>query len=472
MKYKYIFASFILILILSSCEKPVPQAENEIIFAGKILNFEKHSDFRNIDLVLWDFLEIQKTDTIAIDDNGFFRTSFTCNYPMDFFIFFQRTPATFLCSPGDSLFITIDADILNDPKNKYPNGQYFARVVGGNRIGDNIAVNDFLIKVAKVGSWIERNEAATKLNPMEYVEFQSGLEQRKTYVLDSILQTTQDELFQMWAKDYIKFYKLDELFKYPSRHSKLNKINIDSLNIPDIYYTEILNEDINANKVLSNRHNRFLQTYYVHLYKQAKKGGIGTIDYINENASGFVKDIALSKYFFRLVKNSDSLTNINLELIEDKSLREILEQRIQIEQKKKIELLQSNTNSELLDSLFGKYKGKVVYVDFWATWCGPCLEQMRYSKELQGRFKGKAVEFLYLCNQSSKENWQEKIKEDNLSGVHILLDRKQFAQLKSIFNISGIPHYLLINKQGGFINNAFRPEDKNIVKKINMLLNE
>ncbi|AUP78659.1 TlpA family protein disulfide reductase [Flavivirga eckloniae] len=106
---------------------------------------------------------------------------------------------------------------------------------------------------------------------------------------------------------------------------------------------------------------------------------------------------------------------------------------------------------ELFDAMLEKFKGKVVYVDFWATWCGPCKSSIKKIKPLKEEMKGDDVVFLYITNQTSPKNtWKNSIA--NIKGEHYRVTADEWNYLTEKFNISGIPHYVLVNKQGRVVN--------------------
>ncbi len=110
------------------------------------------------------------------------------------------------------------------------------------------------------------------------------------------------------------------------------------------------------------------------------------------------------------------------------------------------------TVDRLFESIMEKYKGKVVYVDFWATWCGPCRSGIKKIKPLKEELKSENIEFVYITNQSSPlETWNMLIPD--IKGEHYRLTAEEWNHLKAKFSIRGIPHYILVGENGEVINN-------------------
>ena len=104
------------------------------------------------------------------------------------------------------------------------------------------------------------------------------------------------------------------------------------------------------------------------------------------------------------------------------------------------------------------YRGKVIYIDFWSTWCGPCRLEIPDAERLEKEFAGKEVVFLNLCVQSEKEAWENLVKQKEIGGENFLLSDSEYGQLARHYGVKGFPTYVLVDRNGTTISkNAPRP---------------
>ncbi|SMO74634.1 TlpA family protein disulfide reductase [Solitalea koreensis] len=106
------------------------------------------------------------------------------------------------------------------------------------------------------------------------------------------------------------------------------------------------------------------------------------------------------------------------------------------------------------------FKGKIVLVDVWATWCGPCKRELPSLKQLEQEFHGKDVVFLSVSvdEDKDKEKWLKMIKDEQLGGVQLFASG--WSQIAQAYGIKGIPRFMLFDRNGNVINvDAPRPSD-------------
>ena len=123
------------------------------------------------------------------------------------------------------------------------------------------------------------------------------------------------------------------------------------------------------------------------------------------------------------------------------------------------------------DDVLAKYKGNVIYLDFWASWCGPCKAEMPNSAKLSKKLADEDVVFLYVSTDKDPEAWKKMIRIMQLHGLHYRLGANTRKPVFETFGIKYIPHYVLFDKEGNMVkNNMTRPGDPETEKMILELL--
>lgn len=163
-----------------------------------------------------------------------------------------------------------------------------------------------------------------------------------------------------------------------------------------------------------------------------------------------------------------SITN-NKELKEKLTLKlENKETFVNGSQAPKFELLDQNGNAISLDS----FKGKNIYIDFWATWCKPCVAEIPDLKKLEEKFKSKNIVFLSISIDSPKdfEKWKNFIVKKDLGGIQLIAENAWDSQIVKQYMVESIPRFVLIDTEGNLVDiNAPRPSEAKIYKAINRL---
>ncbi|WP_242093464.1 TlpA family protein disulfide reductase [Aestuariivivens sediminicola] len=112
-------------------------------------------------------------------------------------------------------------------------------------------------------------------------------------------------------------------------------------------------------------------------------------------------------------------------------------------------------------------EGKYVYIDVWATWCGPCKREIPFLKEVEAKYHDKNIAFVSISidKVSDHEKWKTMVEEKELGGIQLFADNDWNSAFVKEYQIQGIPRFILINPEGQIINaNAPRPSDPKLIE--------
>jgi thiol-disulfide isomerase/thioredoxin len=168
----------------------------------------------------------------------------------------------------------------------------------------------------------------------------------------------------------------------------------------------------------------------------------GDIEKYTNRFKAEVKDTAILSYFYQKYRLDPPTSN-------DLELQDVMGN--------------NTTFKEILNS----NKGKVVYVDFWASWCGACRANMPDSKKLEAEFGPKGVVFIYLSSDENPADWKKAIQEIGLKENNYVQRNPKLSRMKLELSIDYIPRYLLFNKQGKLVHkDAPRPMQTDEISKL------
>ena len=141
------------------------------------------------------------------------------------------------------------------------------------------------------------------------------------------------------------------------------------------------------------------------------------------------------------------------------------------------ELKDITDGKALFEFITAPFRGYVIYVDVWGTWCGPCRGQMEYVPALKKMLEGKPVVYLYFCNNSPDEAWRIYIRQNHLdtdNAIHYNLPKTQESAIERYLEVSGFPTYRLVDTTGRLVpGGAPWPSNPSaVVAAIEQLLNK
>jgi peroxiredoxin len=113
-------------------------------------------------------------------------------------------------------------------------------------------------------------------------------------------------------------------------------------------------------------------------------------------------------------------------------------------------------------------KGKMVVIDFWASWCGPCRKESPNMVRLYNTYHEKGLEILSVSLDKTKDAWVKAIKDDGLAWHHVSDLKFWQCEAALTYNVTSVPYTVLLDREGKIIAKGLRGED--LIKKVDELL--
>ena len=292
------------------------------------------------------------------------------------------------------------------------------------------SISSYLIKQKKDTSQIFPFYSEFNINLLDRLSFQQHLVDTNYYGLD---------IFQNYISNAFILFSIDD-FKYMTQKNN-NVYNFKT------YLFEVVEKKIPHNLLLN-----FLN-YYASNYAQ----------FSDDRIVLYVKNIFKKYTFDELIVNrildcySNNQQNSNL-LPESSSI---------------FDFYMENEQGDIVS--LDSFQGKLLYIDIWASWCGPCRKQFPYAQELKKKFSKrqlKKIKFIYISIDNDHEKWKESLNKLDLSGYQFISPANNNNGAGNYFQISSIPRYIIIDKNGNVLQqNAKRPSDETLFQDLLDLIN-
>ena len=395
------------------------------------------------------------TDTLSTDLNTYI-------------LFDSKNPVFLKVEPGYNLNITYDA-------------KDFTNTLTITGVGSEI--NNYL--VSKRNGEIELSKKSAEIfvkNEGDYKE--SMLVFKKSQ--EDLLNNTKDLPSEFIAKEKrdINYGYLSKLNSYQRAHSYFTKKQ--DFKVSDEFLKKVKNVDYTNDEdfKFSNNYKGIVNDYYGDkAFKLSEKDSLAydmaflktvslieseyikntlLFDYANYNMS-YSKDVDA---FYKLFsENSSNEKNNKLITKKYENLTALAEGK---PSPKFVGYENYAGGKTSLDDLKGKY----VYVDVWATLCGPCKQEIPFLKEVEEKYHGKNIEFVSISIDQAKDHdkWKAMIDEKKLVGMQLFADNDWKSKFIQDYQIQGIPRFILIDDKGNIVDsNAPRPSSKKLIELFNEL---
>ncbi len=119
-----------------------------------------------------------------------------------------------------------------------------------------------------------------------------------------------------------------------------------------------------------------------------------------------------------------------------------------------------------------QYSGKVVYLDFWATWCRPCITKLNNMQDLEARLSAEGVVFIHISLDQTRDGWLEHLSQNAYRGVQLMANQAMEDPVVKAYDIRSLPKFFMINRQGNFVNTPPTSNLESIESALQALLQE
>ena len=450
---------FIFYLTIISCSSN-SGSDSFINFSGNVKNTKEEV------LKITNYNSTLKQE-LKINDSGDF--SGAVNIESDGYYSFQigRSYTNVRFKKGADVKLSLDADSF------FSSIEYF---------GELKKVNNYNVSKSKLRSRLVGDSKEYFVVPLN--DFFKKIEKTRDslfYLLDQTDLTPKDKLLE---KKIIKYEYLQTYNNYKKFYSYHKNTDPE---LPDDYYDPIINMDIDDDEIF--KYSRAYRNLIIENYRLTSQiflknnPKLGIIDFVEEKIKTINSTDIKDQFSIMLIRQmNEKNTNIEKDylriskILKADRLKNKLTMRYHSAKTSKegatsVDFTYENFNGDTtsLENL----KGKLLYIDIWATWCGPCIKEMPYLKKLVAEYIGKEIEFVGISidSENDYEKWRKMVVEKDIGGIQLYNREGLDSQFMRAFSVSIIPRFMMIDAKGNIITgNAPRPSSSNVREYINRYL--
>jgi peroxiredoxin len=448
-----------------------------ITIRGKV----KNPTSRNISIYIYPFAEKSQSNELLLDENDEFEVKTTLNDIAYIYCDFDKNKEEeliFILEPNDTIFMNFEAkDFWNTVSfkgNAAPKFEYYKE--------------DYIETVVK-SDW--KNLSSQKMgSPILFFKKLTKIEALKIRVLEKYKNKTSSVFYTIRQADIKSAINRKILPDIYQRAQKL-KVPLDANFIPALYRKKVIEINPPQNEITAKSEQYPTSVLYMTALTHPDKNHDiveHLEDYFQTHKSRFhpaFVEVINAEY----LKEEIGYKGVNAEVVSKVKKFEsdypnsrfvnLLKEKLT---QKEIFAIGKPAFPFTLQDTAGRtvqladFKGKVVYLDFWASWCGPCIAQMKSAKKIKAYFKDQPdLVFLYISLDEKESAWRKAIANYQIRGTHLRDDIKAKKGVADSYGAGSIPSYFIIDRDSNFY--AIQPpapdenDGKDLIKIIRNALN-
>lgn len=441
------------ILLLASCTT----SNKDVQITGKVENAKTESIV---------FIVDGERDTVKFGEEGMFAYSYLAEKPVYATARLGRELIRLYIEPGKDFSFNFD-------------GENIAETLVFE--GDGAVTNNYLASIAKLEKEVDVNfRVLYAKEPADFIHTSDSIiKLKKDFFASYLEQAEVSDVFKNGEKSRLYYAWANEREIYPRYYAYLNKTEEPVLAEDYYAYREKLNVD-DASLLNISDYQQYLSSALGAAVSKAFEANPELEDEDNayyttnfEQVSEVFANQEVRDYMLNQVMG-DIVSYMNLDLVPD-FIEKFNELCTNEEYKEKVaanfaawepltkgkpayNFTYESINGEMVS--LSDFKGKYVYIDVWATWCGPCLREVPHLKALEEELHDKNIVFMSVSidDPKDKEKWSTMVHEKEMRGVQLFADAAWQSAIAKENKINGIPRFMLIDMDGNFVNvKASRP---------------
>jgi thiol-disulfide isomerase/thioredoxin len=432
-----------------------------VIFSGKISNTEEK-------FLKLSHIELSFEKKISIDAEGNFRDTLNLKEDASYYFSIGKSFSQIHLKDGYDIQLYLDAKDFHKTiryEGKGSEINNFAVALGKNKaklVGD---AKEFF--VVPLDEFLKKN-ASNKVAYLSVLQ-ESALSETDKNLMAKVIET-----------DYLLIHNNYDKFNH--YHLKEHPV------LPLDYYDPILKIKLDDQELFL--HDKNFRVLVIENYRLRLKAALDAdstltnIEFVR-NATKDIQSIYIKESIISMLFNNVSNKNANYYADYEKIMAMLVSEEMKDKLKGRLQTAQNTSSGtksigfeyESYDGTkvsLSDFKGKIVYIDIWATWCGPCIKQMPALKELIKEYEGKNIAFVVISVDDKKDyaKWKKMVPVYNVGGTHLISDNALDSDFMKAYGVSLIPRSILVDTDGNIINNiAPKPSDSNLKSILNQLLN-